>query len=38
MDKEELKLNSKLKFWYQYQPTKEKFNESLIPIATVDSV
>jgi len=33
-----LKLTSKLKFWYQHQPTKENFNESLVPVATVGSV
>jgi hypothetical protein len=38
MDKEQLKLATKLKFWYQHQPTKENFNESLIPIATVSTV
>ena len=39
MDKEaSLKLATSLKFWYQYKPTKENFNESLIPIATFDTV
>lgn len=38
MDKEELKLHTPLKFWYQHQPSKEHFNESLIPVATVKTV
>jgi hypothetical protein len=38
MEKEQMKLATKLKFWYQYQPTKENFSSSLVPIATVGTV
>lgn len=34
----ELKLKSNVKFWYQHEPTKDNFNESLLPVATVKSV
>ena len=38
MDKEALKLEAPIKFWYQYQPTKENFNESLLPVGIAASV
>lgn len=38
MDKEALKLKTPVKFWYQYQPTKENFNESLLPVGEAASV
>ena len=31
-------LAGNLKFWYQHQPTKENFNESLVPISVFNSV
>ena len=33
-----MKLVAPLKFWYQYQPTKDNFNESLTPISVFHSV
>ena len=38
MDKEALKLQTSIKFWHQHQPTKENFNESLLPIGVAGSV
>lgn len=31
-------MNNGVKFWYQHEPTKDNFNESLLPVATVKSV
>lgn len=38
MDKEALKLKTPIKFWYQHQPTKDNFNETLLPVGVAGSV
>lgn len=39
MDKQALKLNNHLKFWFKYQaPNKEDYKKAVIPIGVIDSV
>lgn len=38
MDKETLRLQTPIQFWYQHQPNKDNFSESLLPVGLANTV